>query len=1239
MENAESAGVEQGAAGGGQASVSAYPTDGRPTTPDSVKRRARLGRWALISLDDLGDTTLQWSTGLLATLLGSEMLIVPHQLSSQAYDLVRPHSTVWGGAMLLAGLAMLIVAATGRSRWLVLAAHAGLGTMLLLLGGVFLGTGGWFSAAMFGSLGVASFAAPVLARAPRGSGARADLFAIAIGVAFVLVGLVILGLPDLFASPSFEWMRGYVVWYGTGYAVSGALVVATQLDAKARWWMRWPASLVLVALVLAPLLARSVSQQVWTGLTIFAVVTLTTRAAPALGPLLDRIDPRSLRTRLAVTLAISSALALIAVVIVDTNREESSLRARANASQQTLAIALAHDVADYVELHEGATRALAAMPGLLDDPPSVQSARVRAYGTAYPTILSFAVFDAEGQQVARSDDRARVAATGAPWFERVRMSLRPVRVVARSTTLQRTIFAYAVAINDQNGRFQGAVAATVESTRIADQLSRVVADPNQRAYLVDNQGRTIAHPDVSLIASFADLSDQPPVASLLADDDRAGSLVYAAGRDEWLAGYARVPGLDWGVVVEQPTSVALASVREGRERALAALILVVCVAVAIGAVTAGWLMAPLAVLSLAVRRLADGSSDSGLGNSGITEISRLAGAFGEMRERLAARTVEHERSEAALRESEQRFRTMANSAPILIWTSGTDALCTFFNDGWLQFTGRTIQEELGDGWAEGVHEDDLRRCLQVYRSSFQARRPFTMEYRLRRADGEYRWIVDEGAPRFEPDGTFAGYIGSCIDITERRRAEEVQQLLAEAGSQLVSSLDHQTTLQGIAQLVAVTIADYCVVQVQNEDGTVSTEVAHADAERLAHVQRLLGVATLTAPVNGVVHAASFGGIREPSSPGSEAVAPRAWSDRSILVPAVGEAGRDAALVDVLATLPWAAAGEVDAGTIVQELGVCSLICVPLPARDRTIGCLTLIAAESGRRYGPKDLELAEALAARAALAVDNARLYSEAQAAIRARDEFLSIASHELRTPVTGIKGYAQLLLRAQERSHLEAARLTRSLHAIDDATDRLTTLTQDLLDVSRIRLGQLPLRLHEIDLSELVRRVGYRFADQLPPGIDLIVDLQSPVPPIQGDADRLEQVFSNLLDNAVKYSPGGGTVRVELGRVGGEIRVAVRDQGIGLPSDAASSIFRPFGRAPNASSRNLPGMGLGLYICRNIVERHGGRVSASSPGEGLGTTIEVTLPIEAPPQAPLTPTNGTASGAAKAPGSGVVHA
>jgi len=139
---------------------------------------------------------------------------------------------------------------------------------------------------------------------------------------------------------------------------------------------------------------------------------------------------------------------------------------------------------------------------------------------------------------------------------------------------------------------------------------------------------------------------------------------------------------------------------------------------------------------------------------------------------LAVLVEEHKQGEQVLRESERRFRLMADTSPSLIWMSGTDKLCTFINQRWLDFTGRTMEQELGDGWFSGVHPDDVRKCLDLYSAAFDARLEFEMEYRLRRDDGQYRWILDYGVPRFEPDGTFCGYIGSCTDMTERKALEE-----------------------------------------------------------------------------------------------------------------------------------------------------------------------------------------------------------------------------------------------------------------------------------------------------------------------------------------------------------------------------------------------------------------------------------------------------------------------------------
>jgi PAS domain S-box-containing protein len=165
----------------------------------------------------------------------------------------------------------------------------------------------------------------------------------------------------------------------------------------------------------------------------------------------------------------------------------------------------------------------------------------------------------------------------------------------------------------------------------------------------------------------------------------------------------------------------------------------------------------------------------GHGSVELDEHAKPALARGVARDITKRKIAEEE-----LRESEERFRTVADAAPVLIWMSGPDKLCTFFNKGWLEFTGRTAEQELGNGWAESVHSDDLEHCLEIYESSFDAWQPFTMEYRLRRNDGEYRWVLDSGTPRFADDGAFLGYIGSCIDITEQKRAEEKFRLVLDA---------------------------------------------------------------------------------------------------------------------------------------------------------------------------------------------------------------------------------------------------------------------------------------------------------------------------------------------------------------------------------------------------------------------------------------------------------------------------
>ncbi|HEX9440077.1 MAG TPA: PAS domain S-box protein, partial [Roseiflexaceae bacterium] len=196
--------------------------------------------------------------------------------------------------------------------------------------------------------------------------------------------------------------------------------------------------------------------------------------------------------------------------------------------------------------------------------------------------------------------------------------------------------------------------------------------------------------------------------------------------------------------------------------------------------------------------------------------------------------IERERAEQALRESEERFRVMADTVPLMIWMSGPDKRCAYFNKSWLDFTGHTLEQELGNGWIEGIHPDDYERCFHAYITAFDARQPFTMEYRLRRFDGEYRWFLDSGGPRWTPEGGFAGYIDSCVDITERYHAADMQRFMAEASTLLATSLDYETRLQNVARLAVPRIADWCAIDILGEDGSIRRlAVVHVDSAKVA----------------------------------------------------------------------------------------------------------------------------------------------------------------------------------------------------------------------------------------------------------------------------------------------------------------------------------------------------------------------------------------------------------------------
>jgi PAS domain S-box-containing protein len=385
------------------------------------------------------------------------------------------------------------------------------------------------------------------------------------------------------------------------------------------------------------------------------------------------------------------------------------------------------------------------------------------------------------------------------------------------------------------------------------------------------------------------------------------------------------------------------------------------------------------------------------------------------------------RAEAELRASESRFRLMADSAPLFIWTSGPDSLFDFVNQSWLRFTGRTFRQEMGNGWTDGIHPEDIDQTMMTYLESFERRVQFELEFRLRRYDGVYRWIVCRGTPRFGGDREFDGYIGSGIDITERKEAEY-------------------------------------------ERVRITTHLAEA--------------------------------------------------------------------ADLLA-------------------------------------------------------------------------------ASNRAKDEFLATLSHELRTPLTAVLGWTHLL----REGHLDEKAREAALETIERGARSQVRLVDDILDVSRIITGKLSVARAPVDLVSSVERA---VSSLRPWAAERRIELDLRVPShaivVEGDAERLRQVVSNLVTNAIKFSFAEASVRIELEGHAEEAILSVADRGVGISPEFLPNVFDRFSQAEIGLSRSHGGLGLGLAIVRHLVELHGGRVAVHSDGVGKGARFEVRFPIAEQTRRPLSP-------------------
>jgi PAS domain S-box-containing protein len=625
---------------------------------------------------------------------------------------------------------------------------------------------------------------------------------------------------------------------------------------------------------------------------------------------------------------------------------------------------------------------------------------------------------------------------------------------------------------------------------------------------------------------------------------------------------------------------------------------------------------------------------------------------------LAAVIDERKTGETELRESESRFRIVANAAPVLIWMSGVDKLCTFFNKPWLDFTGRTLEQELGNGWADGVHPDDMQRCVRIYTEAFDAREPFVMRYRLRRHDGEYRWISDHGVARHDEQGTFVGYIGSCVDVTDLinkdealREFEERVVLAAEATHHGVWELDIVTnelwmsdkarslfqfdpkarldeqTLQArlhpedrglwrsAIKHAMETQGEYAIeYRVSLQDGNVRWLAGrgrcvpgkHGKGNRLICVSVDITRQKQAQDLFRLAAEGSHLGVWH----WDEAAQTLSWDRATQNM--FGVSGEANITLDTF----YSALHPDDAERVKQTWRQALELRLPYQIEfrtQRTDGSVRWIHArgrgyydESGRPLSMTGVVFDITDRKEAEVAAQRNREDLSHLSRVAAMGEMAASIAHELNQPLSGIITNASAGRRFIDRGDVDLHELRDLLADIVADGSRAGEVIRGIQGM--VKKGSRTLQ--QLNLNDVVMNVVHMVKpNAMLHSCELGTFLDPGLPTIEGDPIQLQQVVLNLLINAfdamrdVPLNRRKVIIATER-HANGATRVSVRDYGIGIPKEVRERLFDHF------FSTKQEGLGMGLAIVRSIVESHGGTIAAEN-AEGGGARFHFTIPAD----------------------------